>query len=115
MPVIPAKRGESFYDEDEEMPQHTPRESNSEGAEGMLSAVIPTAVLKGKPFEVGDSVVLRIDSIQGDQIVVSYADEGGDESPAEVEDEEEMNGNEDMPPKGAPAKIASEAGDMMYD
>lgn len=115
MPVIPAKRGESLYDEDEEPAQHAPRESNPEGTEGMLSAVIPTAVLKGKPFEVGDSVVLRIDSIQGDQLVVSYADTGEDKPPTEEEEDEGSTGNDAMPPEGMPTAMASEAGDGMYE
>lgn len=120
MPIIAAKKAESLYDDEEEMPQHAPKESNPEGTEGMLSAVIPTAVLKGKPFEVGDSVVLRIDSIQGDQIVVSYAEPSEDETTDEMDelDEDESDdgaGNTAMPPEGAPTMMASEAGDGMYD
>lgn len=101
----------NYYGEDEPA-QHAPRESNPEGTEGMLTAVIPTSVLKGVPFEVGDSVVLKIDSIQGDQLVVSYDEAGG----APVE-EQEAPGNEAVPPEGTEGGMVSEVpvSDPMYD
>ena len=54
--------------------------------EGGTTAVIPKAILAGKKFNVGDEVVLRIDAFQGDEVVVSYAQEKpgeGEEAPPE--------------------------------
>lgn len=111
MPILPAKQ-RSYYDDEEEAPaQHAALEPNPEGTEGMLTAVIPTSLLKGQPFEVGDRVVLQIDSIQGDQIVVSYA-----EDPDEELDPQTAPGNEAMPPEGLPSEEASEVeSDPLYD
>jgi hypothetical protein len=60
--------GESFYDGPPS--KEKPEEDKDEGQK---TYVLPKAVLEGKEFEPGDELVLRIVSMHGDQIEVTYA------------------------------------------
>lgn len=76
--------GESFYDDAPPAKEKGASESNEDGQK---TYVLPKAVLEGKEFDVGDELVLRIVSMQDDQIEVTYA-------PAK--DQEKGEGKEEM-------------------
>lgn len=102
MPILPAEP-RSYYD-DEETP--TEGEAPATGA----TAVIPASLLQGKQFAVGDRVVLRIESVDGDQVVVSYPEEALEEGA------EEAPVDEVLPPEGMPPDGGAEAeADPLYD
>ena len=62
--------GESFYDDAPPAKEKGPDDSKDEGQK---TYVLPKAGLEGKEFEPGDELVLRIVSMQDDQIEVTYA------------------------------------------
>lgn len=94
-----------MYSDSPDAPAQAEPEGHGEGMEGGQSAVLPKSILAGKEFKPGDEVVLRIDSIHGDEVMVSYAPEkGGDDSMGE-------EGGE-----AAPAQApAPSGGSSMYD
>lgn len=57
----------------EQEPEPTEGESDSE------TAVLPKSILAGKTFKPGEEIVLKIESIQDDSVVVSYATGKGGE------------------------------------
>jgi hypothetical protein len=83
----PGSDGENFYDgpPSKEKPME-------EKDEGQKTYVLPKAVLEGKEFDPGDELVLRIVSMHGDQIEVTYAAEKGEKD----ESMDEEGGGKEM-------------------
>jgi hypothetical protein len=65
-------------------PEAEPKE---EAASDSQTAELPKSVLGGKEFAVGDEVVLKINQINEDSVVVSYATEEHDDSKEPPHDE----------------------------
>jgi hypothetical protein len=64
-------------------PDAKPDDANGKD-DGEQEAILPTAILQGKDFKVGDEVVLQITAMHDGQISVKYAppkgkDDGGEE------------------------------------
>lgn len=76
--------GESFYDD---APPAKEKDASESNEDGQKTYVLPKAVLEGKEFDVGDELVLRIVSMQDDQIEVTYA-------PAKDQEKEGSKGEE---------------------
>lgn len=59
-----------------------PNDPEGDDDSNMTSAVLPKSILRGKKFDVGDEVVLKITAIGDGEITVEYAT-GDEESPEE--------------------------------
>lgn len=54
-----------------------------EAGEESPRGLIPKSLLMGKEFKPGDKIILKIEAIHGDEVEVSYPEEGADEPAAD--------------------------------
>lgn len=66
------------------------------------SVMAPKSILMGKDFKVGDEVVLKVKSMQGDMVELEYAPEPGMEDMSKMSDEDLHKMPLDKMEKGLP-------------
>lgn len=95
---------ENYYSDAEETPTPAPG-GESEGEGSGQTALLDKSILGGKPFNVGDELVLKVEAIHENEIEVSYAKGSGED-----EDYSEGDDAHAPPPRSEMASMMGDEG-----
>jgi len=94
---------DDLYSDAAPAPEAPPAESEESGSYEGEQAIIPKSILSGKDYAPGDTVVLKIVSMDGDEVVVEASSE---EPETEMEEEMPAETGGGMEPATMPGEMA---------